>query len=116
MKFQSILWMMLLGMVISLSVSSCGEAPKAADTNQTEEAINDEEGSAEAAVEAVPDESGPEYTSAYICPMHCKGSGSAEPGTCPVCGMDLVMNENAKKADDGHDHDHDHGDHDGHNH
>lgn len=39
------------------------------------------------------DKSGPEYTSAYICPMHCKGSGSDKPGTCPVCGMDYVKNE-----------------------
>lgn len=48
------------------------------------------------------DENGPEYTSAYVCPMHCEGSGSAEPGQCPVCGMDYVMNEDHKA--DGHDH------------
>lgn len=36
---------------------------------------------------------GKEYTSAYICPMHCEGSGSAEPGSCPVCGMDYVKND-----------------------
>lgn len=36
---------------------------------------------------------GKEYTSAYICPMHCDGSGSDEAGTCPVCGMDYVKNE-----------------------
>jgi len=30
---------------------------------------------------------GPEYTSAYICPMHCEGSGSDQAGKCPVCGM-----------------------------
>ncbi|NOT36193.1 MAG: hypothetical protein HOP11_02315 [Saprospiraceae bacterium] len=40
------------------------------------------------------DQSGPEYTSAYICPMHCKGSGSDKPGTCPVCGMDYEKKEN----------------------
>lgn len=39
------------------------------------------------------DKSGPEYTSAYVCPMHCPGSGSMEPGKCSVCGMDLVKNE-----------------------
>lgn len=77
------------------------------------------------------DKSGPEYTSAYICPMHCKGSGSEKPGKCPVCGMDYVANEdlnNVSSGDldhDGHDHDgedhdddddgHDHDDHD-HNH
>lgn len=38
------------------------------------------------------DKTGPEYTSAYVCPMHCKGSGSNEPGKCNVCGMDYVVN------------------------
>lgn len=45
---------------------------------------------------------GPEYTSAYVCPMHCEGSGSAEPGKCPACGMDYVKNED--HVHDGHDH------------
>ncbi len=40
------------------------------------------------------EQTGPEYTSAYVCPMHCEGSGSDEPGTCPVCNMDYVPNEN----------------------
>ncbi|MEZ4939876.1 MAG: heavy metal-binding domain-containing protein [Saprospiraceae bacterium] len=53
------------------------------------------------------EEQGPEYTSAYICPMHCEGSGSDQPGTCPVCGMDYVVNENAAKDSDAHGHDHD---------
>lgn len=43
-----------------------------------------------------------EYTSAYVCPMHCEGSGSDAEGTCPVCGMDYVKNEDHKK--DGHTH------------
>ena len=38
-------------------------------------------------------EQGKEYTSAYICPMHCEGSGSEQAGKCPVCGMDYVKNE-----------------------
>lgn len=29
---------------------------------------------------------------AYICPMHCEGSSSNQPGKCPVCGMDLEKN------------------------
>lgn len=55
------------------------------------------------------DQTGPEYTSAYICPMHCEGSGSDQPGKCPVCGMDYVQNKDDHSG-------HDHGDHDGHNH
>ena len=43
------------------------------------------------------DKQGKEYTSAYICPMHCEGSGSNEPGKCPVCGMDYVKNSNKDK-------------------
>lgn len=35
---------------------------------------------------------GKEYTSTYICPMHCEGSGSDSMGTCPVCSMDYVEN------------------------
>lgn len=45
---------------------------------------------------------GKEYTSAYICPMHCEGSGSEAPGSCPVCGMDYV--EHSAHIKDGHDH------------
>lgn len=45
---------------------------------------------------------GKEYTSAYICPMHCEGSGSDKPGECPVCGMDYKKNKDHKS--DGHDH------------
>ena len=32
------------------------------------------------------------YTSAYVCPMHCEGSGSEEEGSCPKCGMTYVIN------------------------
>jgi hypothetical protein len=36
------------------------------------------------------DKSGKEYASAYVCPMHCEGSGSDTAGTCPTCGRDYV--------------------------
>lgn len=42
------------------------------------------------------DQQGKEYTSAYVCPMHCEGSGSDEAGKCPVCEMDYVKNEDHK--------------------
>lgn len=45
---------------------------------------------------------GKEYTSAYVCPMHCEGSGSEEEGNCPKCGMAYVANEEHVK--DGHTH------------
>ena len=47
-------------------------------------------------------EQGKEYTSAYVCPMHCEGSGSDSEGTCPKCGMDYVANDEHTK--DGHTH------------
>lgn len=61
--------------------------------------------STEATAPATDEKSGPEYTSAYVCPMHCPGSGSAEPGKCPSCGMDYVANENAGGENhEGHNH------------
>ena len=56
------------------------------------------------------EQQGKEYTSAYICPMHCDGSGSDKAGTCPVCKMDYVANkEHESHKHSGHNHD-------GHNH
>jgi len=43
---------------------------------------------------------GAAYESAYVCPMHCKGSGSDKAGTCPVCKMDYVAIADHTK--DGH--------------
>lgn len=45
---------------------------------------------------------GAAYTAAYVCPMHCEGSGSETAGTCPVCKMDYVAQ--AEHAKDGHKH------------
>jgi hypothetical protein len=39
----------------------------------------------------------PAFSSRYICPMHCKGSGSDQPGVCPVCEMDYELNEDFKE-------------------
>lgn len=54
------------------------------------------------ATEAAAHGEGKEYTSAYVCPMHCEGSGSEEAGKCPVCGMDYVAQ--AEHTKDGHTH------------
>ncbi len=48
------------------------------------------------------EQQGKEYTSAYICPMHCADSGGDAVAKCPVCGMDYVKNEDHKA--DGHKH------------
>ena len=34
----------------------------------------------------------PVRMAAYVCPMACEGSASAQPGKCPVCGMALEPN------------------------
>ncbi|MFK7773703.1 MAG: heavy metal-binding domain-containing protein [Saprospiraceae bacterium] len=75
-------------------VFACGDGASKGDADKTEQ--------------------GKEYTSAYICPMHCEGSGSDAAGTCPVCKMDYVANEKATKTDSHEGHDHD--SHEGHSH
>ena len=51
---------------------------------------------------AAADTEGKEYTAAYVCPMHCTGSGSDKMGTCPVCKMDYVERKEHEK--NGHQH------------
>ena len=86
MKYIKIIFLFVALSATSVTISSCG-----GNSTNTEK-------------------QGKEYTSAYICPMHCKDSGSDKEGKCPVCGMDYVNNENHKA--DGHNHDN----HEGHNH
>ena len=88
MKFIKIIFLCLIFSGSFLALSSCGNKSKSSNTEMQ----------------------GKEYTSAYVCPMHCKGSGSDEAGKCPVCGMDYVINEDHKS--DGHTHEN----HDDHNH
>ena len=86
--------LLILGLfTLALTFAACGGG----SSNSSTEADSSTE-----SMEAV-DKNGPEYTSAYICPMHCKGSGSAEAGQCPVCKMDYVVTE-------------EHDSHEGHNH
>ncbi len=76
-------------LAMGLSITSCGS-----ESGAQEEAVHTEHAT----------EEGMEYTSAYVCPMHCEGSGSDQPGECPVCGMTYEENDHAGD----HDHDHDH--------
>ena len=85
--------LVFLTVLIGLSgtISSCGNKSKSPESNtEVSSTSNTNEGK--------------EYTSAYICPMHCKGSGSDKEGKCPVCEMDYVKNKDHKS--DGHTHDH----------
>jgi hypothetical protein len=100
---------------LTLFIFSCGSEGHSHDENGTETTQTDENN--EASSEEV-DMDGKEYTSVYVCTMHCKGSGSDVAGTCPVCGMAYVASadldtdggsedNNAEGDDD---------DHEGHNH
>jgi len=75
----------LLGLFLALTLWSCGDS-KTTDATQQKDSTQ---------AEQEMEKKGPEYTSSYICPMHCEGSGSEKPGTCPACGMDYVKNEDA---------------------
>ena len=101
--------LLALFFVISFT-TSCNSADKSNDKKK---------------IEKIDKSTAKEYTSAYVCPMHCKGSGSSEMGTCPVCKMDYEKNEDYKGLEEndsheGHDHGtdegHDDDSHDGHNH
>lgn len=82
-----------LTLIVSLSlfIWSCGG-----------NASQDHSGHSHDATEAAAHGEGKAYTAAYVCPMHCEGSGSEEAGKCPVCGMDYVAQ--ADHAKDGHTH------------
>ena len=97
MKYFKTILLFVAMLVTSAALSSCGN--KAGDTAQQEK----QEPQEQQAQEGQTAQQGKEYTSAYICPMHCEGSGSDEPGKCPKCGMEYVKNEG--HGDAMHDHD-----------
>ncbi len=53
-------------------------------------------------IEVIDESKGKEYTAAYVCPMHCKGSGSDKEGKCPVCSMTYVPNDDSEHVDHQH--------------
>jgi hypothetical protein len=99
---------------MTLFLFSCGDSDHdhshdgdAHETTQTDENTQPEANAEETSAEES-DKTGKEYTSAFVCPMHCEGSGSHEAGKCPVCGMDYVANADFKPEGEG--------DHEGHDH
>ena len=78
MKYIKIIFLFVAFSATSIAISSCG-----GNTANSEK-------------------QGKEYTSAYVCPMHCKDSGSDKEGKCPVCEMDYVKNENHKTNNHNH--------------
>lgn len=84
-------------LLLGVGLTACGGNEGAAEAEETH---MHEAGSMDDHMHAHGE--GANYTSAYVCPMHCEGSGSDKPGTCPVCGMDYqAMKEHMA---DGHTH------------
>jgi hypothetical protein len=100
-------------LVLVLAIISCGNSSKKtadADTETavaTEEQMQHEGHAVQSNLGDTMVKDGPEYTSKYVCPMHCEGSGSDSEGKCPVCGMTYVLNEDYKESAE-HDADHTH--------
>ena len=90
-KFLSIL---IFAICLSFAIASCGSGhDHSHESHGHDQAVgHSHDGHGEGAA----------YTSAYVCPMHCEGSGSEQEGKCPVCGMDYVSQEAHTK--DGHSH------------
>lgn len=93
---RKLVFMFLIGMSL-LIFNACG-----GQTQQSSEAMDHAEATEQTSDTTAVHGKGKEYTSAYVCPMHCAGSGSEEPGKCPVCGMDYVAQNDHVK--DGHSH------------
>lgn len=74
-KTKTILGVLVLGLM--LTTASCKEAKKSDTTPKA----------------AQSEKKGKEHASAYVCPMHCEGSGSDAAGECPKCGMAYVKKE-----------------------
>ncbi len=91
-NFKSILGSIVL--IAAVSILSCKD--KKGET-KVETKVE-----AKIETEITTEKQGKEYTSAYVCPMHCADSGSDAEGTCDTCGMTLVKNEDHKA--NGHSH------------
>lgn len=83
---------------LCLFIFSCGGNSQGHDHGDGEHTHEQTDHSHEGAAHG----EGKAYTAAYVCPMHCEGSGSDSEGKCPVCNMDYVAQ--AEHTKDGHSH------------
>jgi rubrerythrin len=109
MKSNAILQKSTLVLVV-LFMASCGTSSKKSnatdDSTATEMQMQNEDHSEHTMQMDALVKEGPEYTSKYVCPMHCEGSGSDTEGKCPVCGMTYVLNENYTEEGNHSEHNH----------
>ncbi len=107
---KQITYISIVLFLLSLGLISCSgtETNSGSDKDTTAVVETTQEVSAEEAntveldsikTSNVSDALGVEYTAKYICPNHCKGSGSDKEGECknPDCGMELMENPNYKE-------------------
>ncbi|MFQ5445991.1 MAG: heavy metal-binding domain-containing protein [Saprospiraceae bacterium] len=80
--------MIFLGLALTAFLASCGGTEAHKHDGHDHDAMH-----SETTENSDMEKQGKEYTSAYVCPMHCEGSGSDKPGNCPKCGMEYVVNE-----------------------
>lgn len=89
MRFFKSMTALMLVLSISFAFTACGDTATETETAVETAVETTVEAAVEAAVEA-PHGEGKEFTSAYVCPMHCTDSGSDAEGKCPTCGMAYV--------------------------
>lgn len=95
MRFFKSMAALMLVLSFTFAFTACGDSATEAATEAATEVAT------EVAVES-PHGEGKEHTSAYVCPMHCEGSGSDAEGECPKCGMAYIAQ--AEHTDNGHKH------------
>lgn len=93
MRFFKTMTTLMLVLSVTFAFTACGDSAVEADTAT--------ETTTEVAAEA-PHGEGKEFTSAYVCPMHCTDSGSDAEGECPTCGMAYIAQ--AEHTGNGHKH------------
>jgi len=83
---------MVAGILVSVLYLGDGTADSTADTGADIRPALDTIADADA-------EPGQSQAPVYVCPMHAHIRGH-EPGSCPICGMDLVLADTSQATDD----------------
>ncbi len=96
-KITSKLHLFAFAIVMSLFLVACGGGHEGHDHAGHDHSGHSHQHEQQSAMEIVEetDTTALAWTAPYVCPMHCKGSGSDKEGTCPACGM--AYEPNTKK-------------------
>jgi hypothetical protein len=97
------LFVLVFGLGLLMTSCSGSDSQSNNSDDQQEEMMHEDQGHHDGTTSASYSHGeGKEYTSAYVCPMHCPESGSEEAGNCPKCGMAYVPL--AEHTENGHTH------------